>query len=110
MPQGQVPGHTARRIGWPGYALIVAFWTFFGVLMLPRTGSATPTAVMVFTFLGAYVWAGLTLPLFRVTERFNLTSDQGSWRALWVAGLLAFGRCSSRTSSRETWPGPGARG
>jgi hypothetical protein len=34
MPQGQVPGHTARRIGWPGYALIVAFWTFFGVLML----------------------------------------------------------------------------
>jgi signal transduction histidine kinase len=91
MPQGQVPGHTARRIGWPGYALIVAFWTFFGVLMLPRTGSATPTAVMVFTFLGAYVWAGLTLPLFRVTERFNLTSDQGSWRALRVAGLLAFG-------------------
>jgi anti-sigma regulatory factor (Ser/Thr protein kinase) len=78
-------------MGWRGYALIFAFWTLFGVLMFPETGSATPIAVAAFTFLGAYVWAALTMPLFRVTERFNLTSDEGTWRGVRVVALFASG-------------------
>lgn len=91
MHDGQAQGHTASPVGWRGYVLILAFWTLFGVLMFPQTGSATPTAVAAFTFLGAYVWAALTVPLFRATERFNLTSDEGSWRVVRVAALLASG-------------------
>ena len=87
------------RVGWRGFALILVFWTFFGGVMstslflggLPRSGDATPAALVAFTFLGAYTWAALTLPLFHLTRRLNLTGDQGSWRVLRVAGLLVLG-------------------
>jgi two-component system, LytTR family, sensor kinase len=87
------------RIGWRGVALILVFWTFFGAVMsvslflggLPRSGDATASALVAFTFLGAYTWAALTLPLFHLTQRLNLTGEQGSWRVLRVAGLVVFG-------------------
>ena len=89
----------ALRIAWRGLALIVAFWTIFGAVMsanlflsgLPRSGEATPLAVIGFALLGAYAWAALTLPLFLFTQRLNLAGDQGVWRVPRVAGLLLFG-------------------
>ena len=89
----------ALRIGWRGLALILAFWTIFGGVMagslflsgLPRSGEATPLAVFGFALLGAYSWAALTVPLFLLTQRLNLTGDQGTWRAFRVAGLLVGG-------------------
>ena len=86
----------ALRIGWRGLALILAFWTIFGGMMaaslflsgLPRSGEATPVAVFGFALLGAYAWAALTVPLFLLTQRLNLTGDQGTWRVFRVAGLL----------------------
>jgi len=74
-----------------GWILIGLFWTSFGFLMIPNTGDATPAASVGFTFLGAVAWAALTVPLFAVTERFELTNEEGSWRWIRVAGLLAFG-------------------
>jgi two-component system LytT family sensor kinase len=74
-----------------GWILIAVFWASFGFLMIPSTGDATLAGQMAFTFLGASVWAVLTLPLFSVTERFDLTNDEGAWRWTRVASLIAFG-------------------
>jgi two-component system, LytTR family, sensor kinase len=94
-------GGAARplRTGWRGLALILAFWTLFGGMMaaslflsgLSRRGEATPLAVVAFALLGAYAWAALTVPLFLLAQRLNLTGDQGTWRVFRVGGLLAAG-------------------
>ena len=101
---GNVP---VLRIGWRGVTLVLVFWTLFAGVMsvslflggLPRSGDATPSALVAFTFLGAYTWAALTLPLFHLVQRLNLTGDQGSWRVWRVAGLLVFGAVLSVTVS-----------
>ena len=87
------------RIGWQGMILIVLFWTVYGSVMaaslflsgLTEAGNATAAGLLAFAFLGAYAWAVLTLPLFRLTQRMNLTEDPGTWRVLRVAGLFVFG-------------------
>lgn len=86
------------RIGWRGFFLILGFWTFFGVVMaaslflspLRQSETAAPVALVVFTFLGAYTWAALTLPLFWLTRRLGLIQDGGLQRTLRILGLLGF--------------------
>lgn len=86
------------RVGWQGILLILGFWTFFGVVMaaslflspLRDSPEAAPAALIIFTFLGAYTWAGLTLPLFWLTRRLGLTEKGGVQRAIRVVGLLGF--------------------
>ncbi|MEX2048760.1 MAG: histidine kinase [Gemmatimonadota bacterium] len=91
MRDGYAAGPTTAPMGWVGYVALIGVWTFFGIVMLPPTESATATAVTAYTFVGAYVWAGLTLPLLRLTQRLDLVSEQGLWRPLRVAGLFAAG-------------------
>ncbi|MFP3948487.1 MAG: histidine kinase, partial [Longimicrobiales bacterium] len=86
------------RIGWRGIFLILGFWTFFGVVMaaslflspLRQTEQAAPAALVAFTFLGAYTWAALTLPLFWLTRRLGPTRDGGTRRVVRIVGLLGF--------------------
>ncbi|MDX1568777.1 MAG: histidine kinase [Longimicrobiales bacterium] len=86
------------RIGWQGILLILGFWTFFGVVMaaslflspLRQSEQAAPAALIIFTFLGAYTWAALTLPLFWLTRRLGLTRDGGTQRIVRIIGLLGF--------------------
>jgi two-component system LytT family sensor kinase len=91
MRDGYAKEHTAAPAGWAGYVMLLAVWTFFGIVMVPPTESATATAITAYTFVGAYVWAGLTFPLFRLTQRLDLVSDQGVWRPHRVAGLFVGG-------------------
>jgi len=87
------------RMGWKGAVLILGFWTLFGSVMaaslllsaLSRTGDITRIGIVGFAFLGAYAWAALTVPLFHLTHRFDLTADQGTWRFPRIAGLVVFG-------------------
>jgi LytS/YehU family sensor histidine kinase len=58
---------------------------------LAEGGNATALGLTAFAFLGAYTWAALTLPLFRLTQRLNLTEDPGTWRVVRVAGLFVGG-------------------
>ncbi len=89
----------SMRVGWRGAILILGFWTLFGSVMaaslllssLSRTGDITRIGIVGFAFLGAYAWAALTVPLFHLTHRFDLTSDQGTWRYLRIAALVVFG-------------------
>jgi signal transduction histidine kinase len=93
---GPSPG---PRIGWRGLILILGFWTVYGSVMaaslflsgLAEGGNATALGLTAFAFLGAYTWAALTLPLFRLTQRLNLTEDPGTWRVVRVAGLFVGG-------------------
>lgn len=98
-PAAEPSRATILGMGWRGIALIGAFWTLFGAAMtaslfwspLPRSGEASPAALVAFTFFGAYTWAVLTLPLFQVTQRLGLTDGEGVWRAGRVASLLVIG-------------------
>jgi two-component system LytT family sensor kinase len=87
------------RIGWRGFVLILLFWTVYGGVMaaslflsgLTEGGNATYVGLVAFALFGAYAWAALTIPLFRLTQRLNLTEDPSSWRVLRVAGLFVGG-------------------
>lgn len=97
----------ALRVGWPGLIVILAFWTVYGCVMaaslylsgLTEGGNATVEGLVAFALFGAYAWAALTLPLFRVTQHLNVTEDPGTWRAFRVAGLFIGGLALSVTVS-----------
>jgi two-component system LytT family sensor kinase len=86
-------------IGWRGLVLVFGFWTVYGSVMaaslylsgLTEEGNATLGGLVAFSLLGAYAWAALTLPLFSLTQRLNVTEDPGASRVLRVAGLFVFG-------------------
>jgi two-component system, LytTR family, sensor kinase len=84
-------------LGWRELLLIFGFWTAFGLvnaaslLISPlRQETSAPMELVGYTFLGAYTWAALTLPLFALTAYFQLERGRRGLRfaALGVFGLL----------------------
>src|ERR1051326_1931407 len=71
--------------------LIFAFWTFLAVLSSANRlrarrglgfGRGSPTGPIILEFIGAWIWAALTPPIFRLTSRVKLSR---------VALLIALG-------------------
>ncbi|MEX2584268.1 MAG: histidine kinase [Gemmatimonadota bacterium] len=66
-----------EKMGWRGLLLIFGFWTLFGAVMAvnllvsPLRESSPPMSLVTFTYLGAYAWAALTLPVFWITRRVS---------------------------------------
>lgn len=70
------------QLGWRGFVLIFAFWTAYGMVTTTglflsplRQESPAPLELVGYTFLSAYTWALVTLPLLALTRHFPL--DQG---------------------------------
>jgi signal transduction histidine kinase len=78
-------------------ALILAFWTVMaaltaiGLVLDPRAGflkPVFPAASVGIAFANAYLWAALTLPIFRLSHRFAI--DRAHWHTR-ILLLLGFG-------------------
>ncbi|AHG92655.1 histidine kinase internal region (plasmid) [Gemmatirosa kalamazoonensis] len=82
---------------WVEPALILAFWTAMAVLTAvgqlldPRAGflkPVFPAASVGLAFTGAYLWAALTRPIFRLSRRYSF--ERGHWHTN-VLALLGVG-------------------
>lgn len=84
------------RVGWRGLLLIFAFWTLYGAVMAvnllvsPLRETSPPIELVAFTYLGAYAWAGLTLPVFWLAGRISRSrlSPVRRYAALLVIGIV----------------------
>ena len=81
---------------WVEPALIVAFWTVMAVLTAvgqlldPRAGflkPVFPAASVGLAFVGAYLWAALTLPIFRLSRRYSIERAHRYTRLLSLFGI-----------------------
>ncbi|MQA90832.1 MAG: histidine kinase [Gemmatimonas sp.] len=80
-------------IGWRGFALIFGFWTLYGAVMAANLlvssfrESSPPASLVAFTYLGAYAWAALTLPIFRLTARITEVQPSPARRYATLLGI-----------------------
>lgn len=84
------------RVGWREIILIFAFWALYGAimaanLMISGFRETTPiTSLFAFTYLGAFAWAGLTVPGFWLATRISQSAYHPLFRyaALFAGSLL----------------------
>lgn len=78
-PSTAGPERTGREQRWGLRELILVFgfWTLYGTVMAvnllvsPLRQTSPPTSLVAFTYLGAYAWALLTVPVFWMAERIS---------------------------------------
>ena len=105
LPAPPPPSRSARgwswselgaRVGWREIILIFAFWSLYGAimaanLMISGFRATTPiTSIFAFTYLGAFAWAGLTVPGFWLATRISQSAYHPLFRyaALFAGSLL----------------------
>ncbi len=83
----------SARIGIRGVLVILAFWTLYGTVMTGsmlvsplRQATTAPWELVAFSFLGTYVWAALTIPLFALVPRIGIDARPGARVAVTLVG------------------------